>query len=132
MSKRRSGRNGRTRDRSQIANSKLRSSSRSRDYKFPDLTRVQDFRRFRPDEVFYVSRNFDTTRSRISSPRVRVFEPAKKFRVPLILSFDYPKRVILCVRRKVRKEVLHALRKTGKGGQKRPRRTPYSNVRCGG
>lgn len=49
---------------------------------------------------------------------------------PDFQAFAVPDRVLICVRRKRRKEVLHALKKTGKGGQKRPRRNWYSDVTC--
>lgn len=48
------------------------------------------------------------------------------------LHFADPTRVVLCLRRKVRKEVMHALRKTGKRGrgQKPPKRNFYSAIGC--
>lgn len=49
---------------------------------------------------------------------------------PIAVSFQQPKNVIACVRRKIREEVLHAFNKTGKRGQRRPRRTPTSPVKC--
>lgn len=49
------------------------------------------------------------------------------------LRFNRPDKVAVCVRRKRRREVLHALRLTnkrhGSGGRKR-RRTPWSNIKC--
>lgn len=49
---------------------------------------------------------------------------------PLISAFSAPSGVLICVRRKQRKEVLHALQKTGKVGQRRPRRSEFSSVQC--
>lgn len=51
---------------------------------------------------------------------------------PVRVAFDVPKSVALCVRRKIRSEVLHALdiagsRGLGRGGV---RRGPYSGVGC--
>lgn len=47
------------------------------------------------------------------------------------LSFEAPKRTMICVRRKERKEVLHALKKVGRGsGRGRKRRNWYSNIGC--
>lgn len=48
------------------------------------------------------------------------------------VAFVDPRRVITCIRRRIREEVLHALRKTGKTGQRRPKWTEYSHVSCGG
>lgn len=50
--------------------------------------------------------------------------------VPVRIGFRNPERVLVCVRRQRRKEVLHAFRKTGKVGQKRPRRSASSSISC--
>lgn len=52
--------------------------------------------------------------------------------VPAAVRFVNPRNVIVCVRRKMRKEVLHALKKTGgRGGKnRRPRRNSLSNIHC--
>lgn len=39
-------------------------------------------------------------------------------------------RYLICAARQARREVMHALGYAGSGGQKRPRFTPESNVRC--
>lgn len=48
------------------------------------------------------------------------------------VQFTNSQNVLLCIRRKRRKEVLHALKKTGrgKGKQRRPRRSRYSSISC--
>lgn len=51
-------------------------------------------------------------------------------RVPYQIAFSAPAETLVCIRRKRRKEVLFAKRKTGKGGQRRPRRTPWSKIKC--
>lgn len=48
------------------------------------------------------------------------------------VGFEDAQRVLVCVRRKTRKEVLHARRKTGKTGQKRPRFNYLSSITCKG
>lgn len=45
------------------------------------------------------------------------------------LAFAQPKRVLVCHRRKTRREVLHALGKSG-GGNAAPRRKPTSEISC--
>lgn len=51
--------------------------------------------------------------------------------VPRSIAFDAPPHVLICVRRHRRREVLHALRKTGKGARARlRRRNPFSEIRC--
>lgn len=46
------------------------------------------------------------------------------------LRFKVPHDVIVCLRRKIRREVLHALKlkNSGRGGKRR--RTPYSSIDC--
>lgn len=46
------------------------------------------------------------------------------------IGFEDPKRVLICVRRVVRREVLFAKRKTRKGARGAKRRNYYSDVRC--
>lgn len=46
------------------------------------------------------------------------------------LAFQAPRGVMVCVRRHIRREVIHALGKAGIRGQKKPRRTAYSSVSC--
>lgn len=49
------------------------------------------------------------------------------------VGFTLPWQVIVCVRRKQRREVMHALKVAGKGGVgrgKKQRRTEFSEVRC--
>lgn len=46
------------------------------------------------------------------------------------VAFNVPRLVGICVRRKVRREVLHALNRTGKGSGGPRRRNFYSSVKC--
>lgn len=59
---------------------------------------------------------------RLQAPRTPDIHPG--------LSFAVPDKVILCVRRKRRREVMFAIRKAGKRGQRRPRRNYWSSVSC--
>lgn len=45
-------------------------------------------------------------------------------------AFTTPPGVAICVRRKQRREVLHALKKTRSGSGRSKRRNPYSEVKC--
>lgn len=55
-------------------------------------------------------------------------------RVPRVLphtvQFRVPNLVAVCVRRKVRKEVLHAQRKTAKGAGSQRKRNIWSGIKC--
>lgn len=62
---------------------------------------------------------------------VRVTKKPFKTQLPFGLQFAAPEKTLVCVRRNQRKEVLHALRKTGRGrSRKSPRRNYLSGVRC--
>lgn len=45
-------------------------------------------------------------------------------------AFQYPRQVMICVRRKIRKQVLFARGGAGSRKMKKPRRNSYSDVRC--
>jgi len=47
-----------------------------------------------------------------------------------VMAFRNPEKVAVCVRRHERKEVLHALRRVGRGSGRRRRRNEASNIRC--
>lgn len=56
---------------------------------------------------------------------------ASRALVPSRVKFNVPQEVALCVRRKQRREVLFAKRRTGKGSRaRRRRRTYWSNISC--
>lgn len=57
----------------------------------------------------------------------RTFRTSPPLLRPTVSNFQ---KTIICARRKQRKEVLHALKKTGQTGQRRPRRNQYSNIKC--
>lgn len=57
---------------------------------------------------------------------------ARKNRVPTQIAFTAPRETIQCVRRQRRKEVMFAKNKAGKGKgrQRRPRRSRWSDIKC--
>lgn len=48
------------------------------------------------------------------------------------VGFAHPRRVLVCLRRKMRKEIMHAFGHAGKGGQKAPIKNFLSNISCAG
>lgn len=94
-----------------------------------DLREVEDRRLFHPEARQRPAASFDTPRHRLQvvRPTRPSFDP---FSVPSRIGFRQPDRVLICVRRQQRKEVLHALHVAGRSGLRRPRRGPYSNVSC--
>lgn len=69
---------------------------------------------------------------RIKNVRPRMGNPAlHPVRMLSHVAFEVPKRTVVCVRRKVRREVMFAKRRTGKGSSRSYRhRSQWSDVRC--
>lgn len=89
-----------------------------------DLNEVEDRRQWRPDSP----RGFraaSSTRERVAPTKTSV-----RLTSPVVTSFKAPRHVAICVRRKIRKAVLHALDKVGKGSSRPRRRNYWSNVKC--
>lgn len=145
----------RTRDSSHITNSQLRFSQSqfgltpydlSRQYKFDfdsALRSYEDRRTFHPEGSFRPAASFNRPRHRLVvsgyPKRDSVVRSSRNYRfnklsslsgTPAHIMFERPRKVVMCVRRQMRREVLHAYRKTGRGGQRRPRWNWYSRVRC--
>lgn len=111
-----------------------------------NLLEVEDRRRWEPNRLtrpIRSSRRWNIpVRLVRDAPRSKgrgvLFAPASKPRKAVArnvrfggLQFRMPRYVAVCVRRKSRKEVLHALRRVGKGAAaRRRRRTALSNIRC--
>lgn len=90
---------------------------------------VEDLRTYHPLDMF---RPLMTVEAR-PDVNVNVKRPSKSGRfLPFGLQFEAPQKVLVCVRRKRRKEVLHALKKVGRGGssRRRRRRGPHSQISC--
>lgn len=60
------------------------------------------------------------------------FNPLRPFSsLPATVGFRSPKSVIICLKRKIRKEVIFAKKLTGKGSRKtNRRRNQWSDIRC--
>ena len=90
-----------------------------------DIARLsgQDRRRFNPTKKFMPAQSV----SGMTAPRkIQKYKPlayAKEH-------FVDPRRVTVCVRRKQRKEVLHAIGKSGRNGGRSYRRSQHSNFSC--
>lgn len=106
------------------------------------LRALEDRRTYHPEGPFRPARGFFSPRSRLVAspyPKPRPM-PRNKDRfgrlrdswksVPAYVAFEVPRQVAICVRRKIRREVMHAFKKAGKRGQKRKRLNWYSKVRC--
>lgn len=90
-----------------------------------DLRTIEDRRTYYPQPHTRAAASFDTPRHRL------VASKSPMFRIPIGVSFEEPRKVLICVRRNTRRSVLFALKRTGKGaGKKKHRKSMYSDVRC--
>lgn len=104
------------------------------------LSLYEDRRTFNPEGDLAPARSFNQSRHRLiypnSQPNVnknRTPSNTRTIKYPSAsIAFDNPDKVLICARRKIRKEVLHALKKSGKTGQRRPRYNYYSKISCKG
>lgn len=100
------------------------------------LQRVEDRRSFHPEGVLRPLRGLKSWRHRLTHPlsplnpvkRVSMASRRQAVRLSSI-GFANPVRLMICARRKIRKEVLLALGRGG-GAHRKPRRGPYTGVRC--
>lgn len=106
---------------------------------FPDDLRLyEDRREYHPDRV--PSAATRTGRDYILRERVKKRRRPSNASVssgivrhdPIVhrIGFEQPEKVAICVRRSIRREVLHARKKTGKRGQKKAKWNFYSRVSC--
>lgn len=107
-----------------------------------DLRQYEDRREFHPQGKQRPARSFNSFHHRLrvaGIPIVEVARPAgyqQNFitdnfeALPYKVGFVQPKRVLICVRRKIRREVMHALKFAGGTGQKKPKYNHYSSVSC--
>ena len=130
MPRRRSRTNKRsTRVRSNTNRSRLRSSFFNNQYTDYNNRFVESRRTYAPTYTL------TTKRQR----RGRIIQTTKKqtkrtsLYAPLPFSAVPEKKIqksLICAKRQQRKEVIHATRKAGQRGQRSPRRSPYSNIKC--
>lgn len=91
------------------------------------LVAVEDRRLWRPSDRHPVTPRQKATVT--ASPATRRSQGAARG-LPEYLRFKAPTFVVACIRRKQRREVLHALRKTGRGPRRAARWSALSRVRC--
>lgn len=98
------------------------------------LREFEDRRAWHPQGVTAPARSFSSTRHRLvlSNPLpLFVPRPIKTATRWTKIAFQGPKKVLVCVRRSIRKEVLHALHFTGRGsGGGKKRWSEYSSIHC--
>lgn len=100
------------------------------------LKTIEDRRTHYPDPYTRPAASLPRSASRlvvspnVNKPYVKT-KPTHPGAIPTGVSFAVPDRVAICVRRNRRKEVLHALKRVGKGsGRSKRRKSRFSGVSC--
>lgn len=90
------------------------------------LVEIEDRRRYHPVGRKSAPQSTSRIRAKVRPTRSSLMSAQP------VWAFAAPKRVAICVRRKQRKEVLHALRRTGRKARfhKKARWSTSSNYRC--
>lgn len=109
----------------------------------PKLSEIEDRRTWHPSGKTRPARSLTRSQHQLkiatkrhTSPRStdpvhKKIQRARDARLPHRVQFDAPENVLVCIRRKQRKQVLFALRKTGKGARaRRHRQSYYSSIGC--
>lgn len=95
------------------------------------LDEVEDNRVWRPDVLRAPGVRGLAPARLLSGAPARLQSLSEPSRPSWPLGFQEANKVVRCMRREQRKQVLHALNKTGKGsGYGKKSRNVYSNVRC--
>lgn len=82
---------------------------------------VDDRRKSHPLGAYRAPKNVNGTTAKVDVSRYNAMN----------INFKYPHEVVVCAKRKIRREVLHALDLKPKRGKGRsPRRTPLSHIKC--
>lgn len=89
------------------------------------LIELEDRRAYHPERVYRAPRA-----SVRKAAQIVVKRSGRPFRFPDVLGFRQPRRVLLCVRRQMRKEVLFAHRRVRSGAGGRRRRNYWSGISC--
>lgn len=95
----------------------------------PTILDLEDRRSFTPD-VFYRPPKAIRSVVRLAMPHTSKPHIRARSRFSPVIKFKAPQSVLICVRRQRRREVLHAMKKAGKGGMRRPRRNQFSSISC--
>lgn len=91
------------------------------------LRLLEDRRQWHPDGARRAAKAFNRWAPRVVVPKWAALGGAA---VTAKLAFTDPSSVAICVRRKIRREVMFARGHSGRRGQRRPKRNWFSTIRC--
>ncbi len=92
---------------------------------------VEDKRRWDPAGRYATAKLIAGTPHHLTDERWRKVKQGPKVKSKTVrMGFALADKVLVCVRRRIRREVMHALKIPGRGGQRRARWNPWSKLRC--
>lgn len=103
------------------------------------MLEAEDRRQYHPESEFAPAKRLDgrpTRGVRVATVPKKRTVGVRKIRVyrenilPWQVAFKDPKRLLVCIRRRIRREVLHAFKLTGKGSGSAKRFNQFSGIRC--
>lgn len=95
------------------------------------LSLIQDLRSWDPEPATRPALTFSGQVATVGAYSPKKVTARSRKMLANAIGFHAPSQVLICVRRKRRKEVLHALFKTGRGsGRGRKRFNQFSKIRC--
>lgn len=95
----------------------------------PVLALLEDRRLYHPERDFRPARSFFTG-PRLVVRNANIWQKRNRFAVPSAVGFSVPRDVAICIRRKARREVIHAKRLTARGAGGSKRRNWFSDIHC--
>lgn len=91
------------------------------------LRQIEDRRAFHPKPFTQPAGTLKRSAARLVVPKAKTSPRAS---LPHQVAFEAPKHVLICVRRKQRREILFAKRKTRAGAASRKHRNQWSSIKC--
>lgn len=93
----------------------------------PKLNQIDDRRTFHPQKLSRPAKLVSGAPHRL---KIKTGTRTPKSALPHSVGFSAPAKVLICIRRKTRKQVLFALKRTRKGSGSRKTRNYWSDVKC--
>lgn len=92
---------------------------------------IEDLRRYDPARHVNARSLFNRFHRLVVDPNVNLKRSRSRVALTPRIAFANPERVVTCIKRKTRRQVMFAMRKTGKGAQRRRRHRNWrSNISC--
>lgn len=93
------------------------------------LQDFEDRRRWTPEKSRPV-KLVTGARARLTEVKHLIKSAPSLHQIKTYIAFQTPLKTLICIRRKIRKQVMFAKKKAGRSGQKRPHYNEFSSISC--